>query len=399
MTRGRYAVLAGLLGLLPMLLPMSLDGSLPVMPALAAHFRTTVGAVQFSFSAMVLGIALGQLVYGPLSDRFGRKPVIVAGVLLYVAASLSCTLAGSIETLIWLRFLQGFFGCSGIIVARAVIRDMFDREAGARLFALMMGIHGIMPAVAPGVGGLLTEAYGWRAVFYAMTGFGACTALAIAIGLTESHRSRRPDATRLRGIALSYREILRDRTFRSYAGCACFMYSALLAYFAGAPVGLIQYLGLTPATFGVAMAMPMVAYILAQLAVARLAPRVGINGMIRAGTILAAAAGIGMLVFVLSDNVSVYTLIGPVILVLVSMAFITPSTTAGAMSPFPHMAGAASSLLGFIQFAAGAAAATVVGLLNDGTPLPMAAVICGCTAGALVAWRVLVRPLHRERPA
>lgn len=379
-----------------MLLPLSVDGSLAMMPSAADFFQVDVSALQFSFSAVVLGIALGQLVYGPLSDRFGRKPVILTGVFLYVCASLACAQAESVEMLIGLRFFQGFFACSGIIVARAVIRDLFDREAGARLFALMMGIHGIMPTIAPGVGGWLTQTYGWTSVFYAMAIFGAFVAASVLFGLAESNRERRADAIRISGIVESYRAILADRQFRAYAICACFMYGALMAYFAGAPVGLIQYLGLEPAQFGVAMAMPMIAYIFAQIAVARVAHRIGLNRMIRVGVGLAASAGIGMTIFVLTGNINVYTLIGPVIVLLVSLSFITPATTAGAMSPFARMAGAASSLLGFIQFAAAAAATAIVGLLNDGTPLPMAAVICVSTLGSLLAWWILVRPLHRK---
>ena len=150
MTRWRYALLAGLLGLLPMLLPLTVDGSLPLISAVPAYFQTSTASVQYSLSAAVLGIALGQLVYGPLSDRFGRKPVLIGGISLYIATAIACSMAASIGELIGLRFLQGFFACSGIIVARAVVRDLFDREDAARLFALMMGIHGIMPTIAPG---------------------------------------------------------------------------------------------------------------------------------------------------------------------------------------------------------------------------------------------------------
>ena len=131
MSRSRYVLLASLLGLLPMLLPLSVDASVPLVPAIASHFITETASVQFSLSAMVLGIAVGQLIYGPLSDRFGRKPVILLGIASYAATALACSNAPTIEVLIGLRFLQGFFACSGVIVARAVIRDLFDREAGA----------------------------------------------------------------------------------------------------------------------------------------------------------------------------------------------------------------------------------------------------------------------------
>ena len=349
--------------------------------------------MQYSLSAAVLGIALGQLVYGPLSDRFGRKPVLIGGVSLYVATAVACSMASGIGELIDLRFFQGFFACSGIIVARAVIRDLFDREDAARLFALMMGIHGIMPTIAPGVSGWLTQAYGWQAVFWAMAGFGLFTLLSILFGLSETNKSRSANAVQPVVLFRNYRAILRDRAFRSYAVCACFMYGALMAYFAGAPVGLIQYLGLGPLEFGVAMAVPILFYMVAQIAVARIAHGIGMDRMIRVGVLLAAIAGIGMLVFVMTGMINVFTLMGPVVVILVSLAFVSPGTTAGAMSPFGAMAGAASSLLGFIQFAAAATATALIGILNDGTPFPMALIICICGVCALVSYLVFVRRL------
>ena len=399
MTRRRYAMLAGMFGLLPMLMPLTVDGSMPLVSAMPAYFQTSTAFVQYSLSAAVLGIALGQLVYGPLSDRFGRKPVLMGGISLFVATSVACSMAASIEALIGLRFLQGFFACSGIIVARASIRDLFDREAAARLFALMMGIHGIMPTIAPGVSGWITQDYGWRILFLVMAGFGLFAVLAVFFGLSETNRTRTANAVQPSVLIRNYIEILRDRSFRSYATCACFMYGALMAYFAGAPVGLIQYLGLGPVQFGIAMAVPMVFYIVAQITLARVAQRLGLDRMIRVGVMLAAAAGIGMLLFVITGNINVYTLMGPVVLVLTALAFITPGTTAGAMSPFATMAGAASSLLGFIQFLAAALATAVIGVLNDGTPYPMAAVICICTICALVAYVTLVHRLSRGAAA
>lgn len=377
MSRARYAVLAGVLALLPMLLPLTVDGSLPLLPILAADFRAETA--QFCVTAAVLGIAAGQLVYGPLSDSFGRKPVILTSVCLYAAASVAGALAPSMEALLGIRFLQGFFACSGVIVARAVIRDLFDREAGAKLFSLMMGIHGIMPAIAPGASGLVAEQWGWRTVFAAMAGFGAFAFVAVLLGLAETRRARRRPAP----VLGNFRHVLSNRSFRAYAVCASFSYAGLFAYFAGAPVGLIQYLGLAPEQYGIAMAVPMIAYIATQIAVAHLVHGIGLDRLIRVGAWLAVVAGASLAISVLAGFVNVYTLTAPIVLLLTSLAFVIPGTTVGAVSPFPQTAGAASSLLGFIQFMAAAAATAAVGVLDDGTPAPMAGTICFCAVGAL----------------
>ena len=381
MSRARYALLAGILALLPMLLPLTVDGSLPLLPILAADFR--VDTAQFCVTAAVLGIAAGQLIYGPLSDSFGRKPVILTSVCLYAAASVAGALAPSMEALLGIRFLQGFFACCGVIVARAIIRDLFDREAGAKLFSLMMGVHGIMPAIAPGASGLIAEQWGWRTVFAAMAAFGAFAFMAILLGLAETRRARRRSAP----VLGNFRHILSNRNFRAYAVCASFSYAGLFAYFAGAPVGFIQYLGLAPEQYGIAMAAPMIAYIATQIAVARIVHGLGLDRLIRVGAWLAVAAGAGLTIPVLAGFVNVYTLTAPIVLLLVSLAFVIPGTTAGAVSPFPQMAGAASSLLGFVQFMAAAVATAAVGVLDDGTPVPMTGAICFCAVGALATAR------------
>ncbi|MEC7489220.1 MAG: multidrug effflux MFS transporter [Pseudomonadota bacterium] len=389
--QGRYALIAVLLGLLAMLLPASVDGSVAMVPAVATHFSSGIELVQLSLSALVLGIAFGQLVYGPLSDCFGRKPIILVGITCYSVAAASCTQVPNIEYLIILRFLQGFFACSGIIVARALIRDLFNREAGARLFALMMGIHGIMPAVAPGISGWMTDVFGWQSVFWAMSGFGVFVGTAVMFGLAETNTQKDKGALRIGRMAMNYRTIIRNRAFCSYAICACFIYGALMAYFAGTPVALIQYLGLTPQKVGIVMAVPIIFYIMAQLGVARIAYVVGIERLIGVGAYLAAAASSTMLFCMMIGIVDLYTLMGPVIAILVSVAFIIPSTTAGALAPFANLAGAASSLLGFIQFLAASLGMVLIAIFNDGTPLPMAFVIFGCAVGTLLSYLVLVK--------
>lgn len=393
MTRGRYALLAAVLGLLPMLLPLSVDGSLAMLPALGKHFASPPSVVQLSLSAVVAGIAAGQLFYGPLSDAVGRKPVILGGLAAYLAATAVCAAATSIEMLVASRFLQGFFACSGVIVARAVIRDLYDREDGARLFALMMGIHGVMPMIAPGVSGWIGEEWGWRTVFAVMAAFSALVAAAVLAGLRETLPAGGRSRVRLRPLASAYLRILSNREFRAHTACSCFLYASLFAYFAGAPVGFIRFLGLGPAEFGVAMAVPMLAYVITQMTVVRMIHRLGLDRLVQIGTGIAIVSGASMVLFVLLDMVDVYTLTGPMTFILVAHAFIVPTVTTGAIAPFAHSAGAASSLLGFIQFLSAAAMTAVMGMLDDGTPLPMAAAICICSFGVLLVYLGPVRRL------
>ena len=387
----RRALLAGLLALLPMLLPLSVDGSLALIPDIAAYFNTGFSAAQYTLSAIVAGMAIGQLIYGPLSDRYGRKPVIMGGVACYTLAAAACTLATSIETLTLIRFFQGFFACSGVIVARAVIRDLFDREPGAQMFALMMGLHGFMPAVAPGIGGLIGQTWGWQAVFLTMAAFGIFTLSAIGLGLRESSPHRDGRAINPGALARNIGHILGNRSFRSYLACASLAYGAMFAYFAGAPVGLIHFLGLEPQEYGIAMAFPMVAYIIAQLLVARTIRRVGLERTVRRGIAMLLTAGVSATCFLVLEFVNLYTLIGPVMVMMVAHAYVIPVTTAGAVSPFPHMAGTASSVLGFVQFMSGAIVTALVGLFADGTPAPMTGAMLFCALGAALAWAALVR--------
>ena len=395
MTRRRYVRLAAVLGLLPMLLPLSIDGSLAILPALADHFGSRASVVQLTLSAAVAGIAAGQLVHGPLSDAFGRKPVILGGLLAYLAATVACAAAPSVEMLIGFRFLQGFAACSGVIVARAVIRDLFDDADGTRLFALMMGFHGIMPMLAPGLSGSINGQWGWRTVFAVMAGFGILGALAVLSGLRETLDPRNRSRIRMPVLAASYRRILSNRAFGANTVCACFLYASLFAYFAAAPTVLIRNLGLGPAEFGVAMAVPMLAYVVAQTAMTRLALHTGFDRVVRIGIGIGIAAGASLLLFALSGAVNAYTLVGSIVLSLTAHAFIVPAVTTGALAPFADAAGAASSLLGFIQFLAAAAMTAVIGLLDDGTPLPMAGGICFCAFGVFWAYLALVRRLPR----
>ncbi len=388
---GSYVLLAVILAMLAMFLPLTVDGSIPIIPEIAHHFGASSSNAQFTLSAVVLGIAVGQLVYGPLSDRFGRKPVILAGVLLYIVAAMACTMVSSIEILILIRFLQGCFACAGIIVARAIIRDLFNRESGARLFSLMMSIHGVMPAAAPGFCGWVGQSWGWETVFLVMAAFGGCTFLAVVFGLAESNRQPDSGATNPVAMLQTYGRILGHPVFRAYVSCACFAYACLFAYFAGAPIGLIQYLALEPSEYGVAMAVPMLAYIATQFMVFRIITRLGMARTLGTGIILLLLSGVSAVTIVITGAVTVYSLIAAVVVLMMAIAFITPVTTAGAIAPFPHNAGAASSLLGFLQFLAASLVTAGIGLFSDGTPWPMACALLSCAAGAAIVWLARVR--------
>lgn len=389
----RFDVGAGLLFLLTGFLalqPLSTDLYLASLPALRAHFGDSVSAVQLTLSAFLGGFAVSQLIAGPLSDRFGRRPVAVWGCSLYVGASLAGALAPTMAVLVGARVLQAIGVCCTVVSARAIVRDLYESEAGARVLSRALAWMGVAPIAAPIAGGLLQSALGWRAGFVALTLVGAILLAATLRGLAETNRHLDPSAIDLGALARNYARIASSRRFWEYALPVTGSYSALVCFLSGSSFVLIEIFGVAEHRFGFVFALVTSGYLLGTMAVRPLLGRLGLVNAIRVGATVAMLSGAAMALLALAGVRSIPAVLVPMFLVVASHGFIQPCCQIGAIDPFPRQAGAAAALMGFTMLAVAAAAGWAVGAMHDGTTRPLALGVAGCAAAcAFAAWALL----------
>ncbi len=380
------------------LLPLSTDLYLASLPALRRHFEIGVSQAQLTLSAFIVGFALSQLVYGPLSDRFGRRPVLLAGLAIYLAASLVAMVAPSIGWLIGARFLQAVGACAGAVIGRAIIRDIFGVTGAARMLGYITAVSSMGPIFGPMAGSLIEVAFGWRGAFAALAAVGGLLLAAVAWRLAESNAHLDPTATDVRHLAGNYRRLLADRRFLGYVGIVAFTYAGIFSFVSGSAFVLIEVLQVPTRYFGFIYGAAVLGYVSTNLVVGRIAMRVGVDRLLKAGTALCVVGGIAMAALALARIESVAAFMVPMFVFFLGAGFNMPSGMAGAIGPFAKMAGTASALLGFLQMVIGGLAGFAVGRLHDGTAVPTSIAIA--TAGVLtaVSFYALVRPGPRATP-
>jgi DHA1 family bicyclomycin/chloramphenicol resistance-like MFS transporter len=386
-----------LLGALTALGPLATDIYLASMPAIARHFETTVAEVQWTLSVYLAGFAVAQLIYGPLSDRFGRKPVMLGGLAVFIAASLISALAPSIETLIVARFVQALGVCSGPILGRAVVRDLYSRERASRMLSMMGMVMGLAPILAPIVGSYMQAWFGWRSTFYFVAAYGLTLGLVAWFLLAESNRHKNPSATRPGDIVCNYGTVLRSPTFVAYAAPGVCMMGGLYAFLTGSSFVFIGAFDVDARYFGFLFGLCMLGNISGSAIGGRLVTRVGLDRMLRYGGILALVSGCLIASLAWGGVHSLFAVVVPMMGFLGALSTITPPSMAGALTPFPTMAGTASSLLGFLQSTVGSATGALVGIYYDGTPRSMATAIgvMGVLAFASRLWLMRRRGVQR----
>lgn len=384
MTSG-HRRLAILLGALTATGPLAIDMYLPAFPAMATGLRAEPAEIQRTLATFFLGMALGQLMHGPLADRLGRRAPLIGGLALYAAASAACALVDTAGQLAALRFLQAVGGCAGVVVARAVVRDLFEEREAVRMMSAMMLAMGAAPILAPMLGGALLGLAGWRAIFGLLALYGAALALIAWKGLPESLPPSRRRQDGPLAVLVTYGSILRDRRFLSRILAGAATMGGLFAYLAGSPFVVMELHGLSPGMYGLVFGANAAGLIgMSQVAarlVRRHAPAILLRRML-AGSALsgllvlgAAASGLGGLAGILVPLGAYIALLGAVL----------PLASALAMAPMGRAAGSASALIGSIQFGTGALAGLALGLLGNGTAVPMAALVaCGGLAGLAV---------------
>ncbi len=380
-----------LLGALTAVGPFTTDTSLPAMPAISDHFAVDMAAVQLTLSMALLGGAVGQLFYGPLSDRFGRRPLLIGGLCIYVLASAACLFATSIESLIAARFFQVFGSIAAPVLARAMVRDLHEREAAARMLSLMGIVNGLGPILAPVIGGVLLAYFDWRASFVFITGYGVALTLVVWRFLGESTRERDVDALRPSRLARTFAGLMRNRVFLGYGLINCFLFGGLGAYLAGAAFVIIRVLDVPTHLFGVVFGTIMAGNITGYIVSGHIVRRLGPDGALYLGAGGVALAGALLAAFAWADLHQVSTLVGPMMLYMFCFAQAGPQAVAGALTPFPRAAGTASSLLGFFQSLTSAVVGMGVALAFDGTPKALASFVGVMGVGTFVAYVAVVR--------
>jgi DHA1 family bicyclomycin/chloramphenicol resistance-like MFS transporter len=383
--------LAILLTTLVALGPLSTDLYLPALPGLTQVFATDVARVQLTLSVFLAGFAVAQLFYGPLSDRYGRRPVMLVGLGVYLLSSVACMLAPSIDTLIAARFFQALGACAGPVLGRAIVRDVYGPLQAARVLAYISGAMAIAPMIGPFIGGWLTVWFGWRANFAALTLFSAVQAVVAFAMLRESNVHPDPTATQPRRILENIRTLLASRRYLGYLLCVSFCYAALFSFISGSSFVLIDLHGLSPQWFGASFGVVVTGYICGTLVTGRFTLRLGTSRMVWMGALLGAGAGTLMVVLALFEVRSVWAILLPMSAYTAATGLVMPNAQGGALAPYPKMAGAASALMGFVQMALAAAVGTVVGHIYDGTAIPMTGAIALCGWAVLLSYYLLVR--------
>ncbi|MFF7649937.1 Bcr/CflA family multidrug efflux MFS transporter [Streptomyces sp. NPDC007983] len=371
------------LGALSAFGPLSLDMYLPALPALARDFGVPDAGVQLTLTSCLIGLAVGQLIAGPLSDRWGRRVPLLIGLAGYVVASVLCAFAPNVTALTGLRALQGLAGAAGIVISRAIVRDLYEGTAAARFFSLLMLVNGVAPILAPVVGGQLLRFTSWRGIFLVLAVTGALLLAATVFVVGETLPSERRHAGGLGQTFRSFALLLRDPGFVRPALAGGFAFAAMFSYISASSFVLQKTYGLDPQQFSIAFGANALGIMLLGQGNARLLRRYAPETLLRAGIALCATGGGALLVSVLTD-LGVAAVLVSLFALVASIGLVMPNSTALSMSGHPEVAGTASALLGLLQFALGGVAGPLAGLGGNGAALPMALAIAVSAAAAVV---------------
>ncbi len=379
--------MTALLAVLTSVGPLSTDMYLPSLPSIGLALGASPAHVQLTISSYLAGFAIGQIIYGPISDQYGRKPVLVGSLLAYALASIGCTIATSIDQLIVLRVLQAFAAAGGVVLARAIVRDLYSGTRAARQLSTIAAIMALAPIIAPMFGGILQSAFGWRSVFFSLFGIGMFAMLLGLFFLPETLPERTGPPATVRAMIGAFREFLSHRAFLANLALSTAAFAGLFAWISGSSFVLQKFYGLTPFTFGVGFSAGGLGFMIGTSLAATYVMRLGLDVTIGLGTLALAVGGLVMVSGVWLEIPSPAVLIVPAAVYLFGLGLVLPQAQASALGPFPHLAGTASSLVGFTQQSVAAMVGIGVGQVVGSSALPLAVIIAvlGCLSLALWA--------------
>ncbi len=380
-----------ILSALAAIAPFSIDMYLPAFPAMAQDLGTDISHVALSLTSFFIGISVGQLLYGPLLDRIGRKKPLLFGLVLYAVAGIGCAFAVNAKWLIALRLLQALGGCGGMVAVRAIVRDIFPIQEIARVISTIMLVMGVAPIIAPTVGSAVVTMFSWRVIFYFLAAFGVVMIAAVAFALPESKQPDPSISLRPAKIFGEYLTVLKQPQFLAYALCGGLGSAGMFAYISGSPFVYIKLFGISEAHYGWLFGLNAFGLILGsqlnRVVLRRFSSQQAIT------VIASLQASVGVLL-VVSSTMGQFQLIATLVLIsayLFLQGFLYPNTTALALVPFEKNAGAASAMMGFLQMVCSSLASALVSYLHNGTALPMTGVMAGCAGLGLLSLFTILR--------
>ncbi|MCC3775438.1 multidrug effflux MFS transporter [Streptomyces sp. UNOB3_S3] len=387
------------LGGLTALPPLSMDMYLPALPEVTSALSSPAATVQLTLTACLMGMALGQLVVGPMSDRWGRRRPLLVGMVVYVLATAACAVASTVELLIGCRLAQGLAGAAGIVIARAVVRDLYDGVAMARFFSTLMLISGVAPVVAPLIGGQILQLTDWRGVFVVLTVIGVLLTLVVWRRLDETLPPARRQGGGLGQALGTMRGLLADRVFTGYMLSGGFAFAALFAYISASPFVVQDIYGASPQTFSLLFGLNSIGLVIVgQINGKVLVGRVSLDKALAVGLAVITLAAVALLLMTsgVFGKAGLVPVSAGLFVLMSAMGLAMPNTNAQALMRSRDAAGSASALLGTSTFLLGAIASPLVGIAGEHTAVPMALVQLGCALAAVVCFVGLCRPWQRR---
>ncbi len=377
-----------LLGVLTAVGPLSTDMYLPAFPDIEASLGGRPGTAQITLATWFAGLAVGQITQGTLADRYGRRTPLIVGTAIYALANAGCALAPDLWTLAGLRFVAAFGGSAGMVIPRAVVRDLADGHAAARLMSKLMLVMGVAPILAPTLGGLVLTVAPWHAIFWITAAYGAVCSLLVWKLLPDTLPVERRIRVGLFGLLPRFAGIVRDRVFMAWTLTGSFGMFSMFAYIGGSSPVLIQRYHFSPPQYGMLFGLSAGMFILGSQINPRILPRYGAARVVRVSVTVFLAAAAVLLASAILDVGGAYAVVGPVMVIMGSMGFVMANTAVGALSRYASQAGSASALMGTMQFCLAALSGVLVGLFTDGTARGMAALMLLGAVGAVTADRL-----------